>query len=220
MGRGAALDNNGVAPDLLAAWAAGRSMSRGLPAPMRDGEAIRVDTGSPTETRRYIFATPTPAITALAATVAEPRILIKLCAPLTELMALLPGSWREHPQAYFMACDGPMRGGIPLPPGYTLTVDRDGDVLAARITAADGTLAARGRAVRHAGLFVYDQIATHPAHRRRGLGGAIMRALATHRGDARQVLTATAAGHALYTSLGWSVLSLYSTAEFGDAAEP
>ncbi len=32
----------------------------------------------------------------------------------------------------------------------------------------------------------------------------------------QQALTATAAGHALYTALGWTTRSLYSTAELGD----
>jgi GNAT superfamily N-acetyltransferase len=107
-----------------------------------------------------------------------------------------------------------MRAAAPLPGGYRLAVADDGPAIAARITAADGTVAARGRAVRHAGLFVYDQIRTEHDHQRRGLGGHVMRALAVGNaaGD-RQVLTATAAGHALYTSLGWSTLSLYSTAE-------
>lgn len=207
--------NSGVAADLLFAWAGGRSLSRGLPGPVVDGAAVRVDTGLPAEERRYIFPAATSAITALAATIGRPGIVIKLCAPLPELMALLPAGWRAQPQAYFMACDGPMRpAGAPLPAGYTVTVTDDGPVLVTRVAAADGTTAARGRAVRHAGLFVYDQIATDPDHRRRGLGGHVMRALAVgNTADGRPVLTATAAGHALYTSLGWSTLSLYSTAE-------
>lgn len=205
---------SGVTADLVFAWAGGRSRSRGLPGPVVDGEAVRVDTGLPAEERRYIFAAPTEAIPALATTIHRPGILIKLCAPLPELMALLPPAWRTHPQAYFMACDGPMRpAAAPLPDGYTLTIADDGPALAALITAGDGTLAARGRAVRHAGLFVYDQIRTERDHQRRGLGSHVMCALERGTAGDRPVLTATAAGHALYTSLGWTTLSLYSTAE-------
>jgi GNAT superfamily N-acetyltransferase len=176
---------------------------------------VRVDTGLPTETRRYIFPAPTPAIAALAATIEVPGILIKLCAALPDLLALLPPGWRGHPQSFFMACDGPMRSADrPLPDDYTLTLTADGPVVDARDTTADGILAARGRAVTHAGLYVYDRIRTEADHQRRGLGGHVMRALATRQaaGD-RAVLTATAAGHALYTHLGWTTLSLYSTAE-------
>ncbi len=182
---------------------------------MIDGAAIRVDTGLAAETRRYIFPAPTPLITALATTIDRPGILIKLCAPLPDLLALLPAGWRAHPQAFFMACDGPMRGSDrALPDEYTLKLATDGPAIDGRVTTADGTVAARGRAVAHAGLFVYDQIRTEADHQRRGLGGHVMRALATRQGTGdRAVLTATAAGHALYTRLGWTTLSLYSTVE-------
>ncbi len=145
---------SGVDVDLLATWAAGRSRSRGLSPPVVDGAAIRVDTGSATEERRYIFAAPTPAIPALAATIDRPGILIKLCAWVPELLALLPVGWRPQPQAFFMTCDGPMRPAtVDLPPGYTVRVTA-GTVLVASIIAADGTRAAGGRAVRQDGLFV------------------------------------------------------------------
>lgn len=205
-----------VTQDLLAAWASARSLSRGLPKAVIDGEAVRVDTALPSEERRYIFAASTPTISALAATIDRPGILIKLCAPLPDLLALLPVGWRPHPQSFFMTCYGPMTAAIaPLAAGYVVTVAEDGPVLAASVIAADGTLAARGRALHHAGLFVYDQIATVADHRRRGLGGHVMRSLqaAGDGATARQVLTATAAGRTLYTSLGWQTVSLYSTAE-------
>lgn len=79
-----------------------------------------------------------------------------------------------------------------------------------------GQIVSRGRAVRSQDLLVFDQIVTDPDHGRRGLASNVMRALAAAADDktGRQALTATSAGHALYTSLGWSTLSLYSTAEF------
>ena len=206
---------DGVDTGLLLAWAAGRSISRGLPPSVIDDGAIRVDTGLPSETRRYLFAAASPAIATLAATIDEPRILIKVCAPLADLMALLP-AWRAHPQAYFMTCDGAMRSPArPLPAAYALTVVATGSVRIARVDTSGGAIVASGRAVRYDGLTVYDQIVTDPDHRRRGLGGHLMHALA----DAfdfpavRHALAATAAGHALYTRLGWSARSFYSTAE-------
>ncbi len=180
---------------------------------MIDGEAVRVDTATVAEERRYVFAALSPAVASLAATIERPGIVVKVCAPLADLLAALPPGWRGQPQAYFMACYGPMRAPVrPLPQGYSATVEPDGPALAACITAADGSLAARGRAVAHDGLLVFDQIRTEAAHRRRGLGSHVMHTLAAG-GDGRPVLTATAAGHALYTALGWTTLSLYSTAE-------
>ena len=65
-----------------------------------------------------------------------------------------------------------------------------------------------------AGVFVYDRIETAPAHRRRGLGRAVMAALADARRSraASQVLVATDDGRALYARLGWSVYSTFATA--------
>ncbi len=209
-----------VTRDLLFAWAGGRSRSRGLPPPVIDGDAVRVDTGLPGEDRRFIFAAVRPAITAVAARIDRPGILIKLCAPLPELLALLPAGWRGHPQAFLMALDGAMHPGArSLPATYSLSIGGDGPVHVVHVIASDGSLAARGRAVGNAGVFVFDQIVTEPAHRRRGLGGHVMRSLAACNtaGD-RPVLTATAAGHALYTALGWQTLCFYSTAEREPAA--
>ena len=181
---------------------------------------MRAEVGLPAEARRHIFVHATPAIGALAATIARPGVLIKACVPLPDLLAVLPPGWRGHPQAYFMTCDGAMRDAPALPLGYDVAIAREGAVLVASITSG-ATVAARGRAVPSGDLLVYDQIVTDTAHRRRGLGANIMRALeAAGDGRARrQALTATAAGHALYTALGWTTRSLYSTAEF-EAREP
>ncbi len=58
--------------DLIRRWSAARSLSRRLPPPVVDGEAVRVDAGLPAEERRYIFAELTPAVAALAATIDRP----------------------------------------------------------------------------------------------------------------------------------------------------
>ncbi|WP_127356693.1 GNAT family N-acetyltransferase [Actinacidiphila soli] len=53
---------------------------------------------------------------------------------------------------------------------------------------------------------VFDQIETSPAHRRKGLGSLVMRALANAAYDAGAttgVLGATVEGRALQESLGW-----------------
>lgn len=208
----------GVNHGILHEWLHARSLSRGLPAPVRDHGGLRVDPGQPAEIRRYVFAKPTPELSALAATIAVPHILIKLCVPLDELLALLPPGWRGHPQSYFMTHEGPMLGDIrSIPSEYALEIERDGAAWQARVTTIDGSCAASGRAIRHGRLLVYDQIITDPGHRRRGLAGQVMRGLETADGggSALKALTATADGRALYTVLGWKVISLYSTAEYG-----
>lgn len=211
----------GVDPGILHEWLCARSLSRGLPVPVHDHGGLRVDSGQPAELRRYVFAAPTPGLSALAATITVPHILIKLCAPLDELLALLPPGWRGHPQSCFMTHDGPMLGGArTVLPQYTLKIERDGAAWQARVTTVDGSCVASGRAVRHERLLVYDQIVTDPGHRRRGLAEHVMRSLETAGGgSALQALTATSDGHELYAALGWKVISLYSTAEFGGPME-
>lgn len=72
-----------------------------------------------------------------------------------------------------------------------------------------GTIAARGHAVEHDGVFILDRIRTGPDHRWRGLATGL---ISMQRSPAaRRVLLASEDGHTLYTSLGWHVLSLYST---------
>jgi GNAT superfamily N-acetyltransferase len=202
-----------VDPSLLWDWLAGRSLARGLPMPVPDHGGMRVDTAAPDEVRRYVFAGPAPAIRALATSILSPRIFIKLCGPGDALLALAPPGWRLQPGAWFMMQDGPARETAPLPAGYRIEVSKDGRAIAAAILSEDGTLAASGHAARYGGAFVFDRIKTHSAHRRRGLGTALMAALGAmpESSGATRVLVATEEGRALYEALGWTVASAYST---------
>jgi predicted GNAT family acetyltransferase len=80
-------------------------------------------------------------------------------------------------------------------------------------------LAASGTAAETAGVFVYDRIITEPDHRRRGLGRGVMAALRETRVDQKttELLVATDDGRALYTTLNWTVLSTFATAEIPPA---
>jgi GNAT superfamily N-acetyltransferase len=200
---------------LIGAWLAARSLARGLPAPVADRGGWRVDTGLPTERRRHVFPVACPGLVELGATIDEPLVMLKLAGSHEELAALLPGRWRLEPLAHVMTCSGSFGEGKPeLPRGYWMSLDRDGDRARAQITAVDGGVAASGWAAELDGVFIYDRIVTEPEHRRRGLGRALMLALqgARRASGSRQVLTATAAGRALYASLGWEVHCPWSTA--------
>lgn len=207
-------------PELLWAWLAGRSIARSLPLPVPDHGGMRVDTGSEAETCRYVFAGPEPGLEMLAATIHAPRTFLKMCGPGEAMLALAPAGWQLQPPGYFMTHEGPSQAAPLLAPGYRLAVDRHGAVIAARIHAQDGSVAASGYAVEAGGAFVFDRIVTHEAHRRRGLGRALMAALAAGQGSgrARRVLVATEEGRALYTALGWRVSAPYSTIVLPDRA--
>ncbi|WP_170304353.1 GNAT family N-acetyltransferase [Duganella radicis] len=199
--------------DLLERWLRARSVVRNLPQPVPDRGGLRVDTGMPQELRRYVFAGPSPGITELAREIDEPYIFIKMCGGAALLESLVTPKWQLQPPGYLMTKE-PGRNPIPsLPPGYWLQVQTEASVTTARIFTEDDTLAASGYAVEHEGVFVFDRIATAPAHQHQGLGAAIVAALGTAQRSqaAQRVLVATQAGRALYSTLGWSVHSHYST---------
>jgi GNAT superfamily N-acetyltransferase len=209
-------DHDAVAPfdpDLLWRWVAARSIARGQPLPVFDCGGMRVDTGLPEEVRRHVFAAPGRGLQALLATVHTPLVYLKVCAAAADVASMLPPRWQVQPAGYFMTQDGPP-AAMPAPvPGYRIELVQDGAVIAARILAADGAIAASGNAVEHDGVFILDRILTDPDHRRRGLGRALVAALVSMQRDshAQRVLVATDAGCALYTALGWRVLSPYTT---------
>jgi len=85
----------------------------------------------------------------------------------------------------------------------------EGRLAVARVIAADGSAAA-GHVAVVVDAAIFDRISTDAAHRRRGLGRAVMGALdAASRtlGARRGLLAATADGYATYRTLGWHVQS-------------
>jgi GNAT superfamily N-acetyltransferase len=199
--------------ELLEGWLRARSIARNLPQPVPDRGGLRVDTAMPEELRRYVFAGPSPAITQLAQEIHEPYVLIKMCGPGALLQSLVPQRWQLQAPGYLMTREAGRNPVPSLPPGYWLQVQTENHVTTARIFADDDTLAASGYAVEYEGVFVFDRIATAPAHQHQGLGAAVMAALGTAQQSqaAQRVLVATEAGRGLYSTIGWSVRSHYAT---------
>jgi GNAT superfamily N-acetyltransferase len=204
-------------PDLIAAWLSARSISRGLPQPVADAGGLRVDTGLPQETRRYVFARAAPGLRRLAETITEPRTFLKLCGSEDDLRAHLTPSWQVERSTYMMTCDR-VAAPRPLAAGYAVELETTGPVTFVRIVSDAGSIAATGYAAEYAGVFAYDRIATRVEHQRKGLGAVVMTTLAQARRlpTATHVLGATEAGRALYEHLGWKVHSLYTTAVLPD----
>ena len=203
-----------VDPLLVKGWLSARSVARGFPAPVPDHGGLRVDTALPNETRRHVFAYPTDGLRELAKAVSLPRIFIKLCGSTEELRALVPPRWQIQSASYMMTYEGEIGGQVQLPAGYRIEVSKAGSVTAARILAAGDDIAASGFAAELDGVFIYDRIVTDAAHRRQGLGRAIMATLGSARNSSasKQVLVATEDGRRLYSSLGWTIHSPYATA--------
>ncbi len=150
----------GIDPRLVHAWLAGRSLARGLPAPVADSGGWRVDTDGEAELRRYVFPAVGPGLIALLDTIAQPRIFVKLCADADTLRALLPPGWSITDANRMMVTDT-TPAPCPVPPGYALRSTTDDGVTHATIVTPDGEEAASGHAAEHGGAFVYDRIVTH-----------------------------------------------------------
>lgn len=201
-------------PALVEAWVGARSIGRGLPLPVRDHGGLRVDTDRPEERRRYVFARPSESLRELAESVREPLVALKLAGTREELAALLPARWRISEPGFLMVHTGADADAPSLADEYRLHLSTADATTEARILTRHGELAASGYAVEYAGVFVYDRIVTDAAHRRRGLGRVVMAALGSARRSAasRPVLVATPEGRALYTRLGWTLHSPWTTA--------
>ena len=207
------MNTKGVDPDSVYAWLCGRSLARGVPQPVADQGGFRVDTGTEAEISRWVFPTIGPGLVALARGLQNPLYLLKLCGEVDELRSILPGGWQVEGGNFFMQSSGAGFEAAAVE-GYAIDVVRNNAVIAVRIVAKDGTLAASGYAGETPDAFAYDRIVTSPAHRRQGLGRAVMAALqgTRHYPGTPELLVATEAGRALYERLGWRTLSAYSTA--------
>lgn len=208
-----------IDPAMLHAWLAARSIARGLPAPVADHGGYRVDTGSEGEVKRWVFPGLCPGIAELARAIDEPRHLLKTCGTAEDFRKLLPRRWQLHEPAYFMITAGTDQAERPIAPGYRIETGHNGTVIEVRVSADTGEQVASGYAAETEVAFVYDRIVTAPEHRRRGVGNAVMAALrrAKRNTEVPELLVATPDGRALYLTMGWRTLALYSTASIADA---
>lgn len=208
------MSNKGVDPDILNAWLSARSIARSLPSPVPEYGGFRVDTKSDAEVARWVFPKAGSGLEELARTIKEPRHFLKLCGATDQLRAVLPMGWKLHAPGYFMQATHQISRARRLADEYKIETKQAGVVIEARILSRTGTLAASGYAVEACGVFVYDRIVTELEHRRMGLGHVLMRTLheARQHSSAPELLVATEDGRALYSTLGWEMISPYSTA--------
>lgn len=201
-------------PPLVFAWQSAHCLARNAPPPVPDRGGFRVDTGSEKEARRWVFPRVGEGLRAIAREITAPRHYLKLCGLDEELRGVLPARWQMQPANHFMAATETVVDERALPDGYRMELHRSGAVARACVIAPDGGLAASGNAAEAAGVFVYDRIETAQDHRRKGLGIAVMAALASARSSTAvpQLLVATDDGRSLYARLGWTVLAPFATA--------
>ena len=199
---------------LVRKWVTARSVARDLPPPTPDRGGLRVDTNSAAETCRWIFPAKTVGLRELADEIVSPGYLLKLCGTEGEMRGELPARWSFQERRYLMLCERPSYPAVELPAGYRLDFTQSGNTARARILSPAGELAASGYSAEAAGAFIFDRIETARQHRRRGLATALMARLeqACASTGAKRVLVATEDGRKLYASLGWTIVSPYTTA--------
>ncbi|MEV8411218.1 GNAT family N-acetyltransferase [Streptomyces niveus] len=202
---------------ITAAWVAGWAVSRSASAPVVEPWGYRIDVGLPGHVLRHILPEPDePSVRKLCETVTEPGAWLKLLAPPEAVAGWLTPGWTVPDDPGFMMFHALTRSVPPAPPrGYTVATEARDGVFHVRVTAPDGTPAARGQisapgdGARGPGATaVVDQVETWEDHRRRGLGSLVMRTLETAAADAGAttgVLAGTRDGLRLYTSLGWQL---------------
>jgi ribosomal protein S18 acetylase RimI-like enzyme len=197
-------------PELVLAWGRGWSVSRGLPEPVEVPGGFRADVGVHGHRVRYVLhAWDTNLIEALAQQATEPGTWIKVTGSATDLRSALPAAWTMDSAGYLMSAPLTVCADA-RPTPYEIQITTKGEVVVATVVDMAGATAASGRLAPAGNCAVIDQVETAPAHRRRGLGTTIMRALSNHAARAgldTGILVATADGRGLYHALGWTVRS-------------
>lgn len=206
-------------PNLVFAWQAAHSLARKSPAPVLDRGGYRVDTHSEKEVKRWVFPKLCDGLHGVAREISSPRHYLKLCGTNEELRLALPAKWEIQPENYFMEATIILHETSSLPVGYKMELHQAGPVTQVHVFGPNGDLAASGTAAESMEAFVYDRIETASAHRRKGLGIAVMSALGSARksSTAPQLLVATDDGRRLYEHLGWTVISPFATATIPDS---
>jgi GNAT superfamily N-acetyltransferase len=215
-----------ASPAVVAAWVAGWALSRGVGAPRSVAGGHYLDVGLPQHLARYVFASiDGDRLRALASSITDPWIYLKVGMPSHALAPLWPQGWAVQDDGFMMTTrlESPASTEPdPLCPGYRLSIEGDAVITVSMVDEA-GVRAASGKMAMADGYATFDQIVTDENHRRRGLGRAVMQALtaaAVRRGIGRAVLVATSDGRALYTALGWQFHAHVTTAVIpADASE-
>lgn len=196
--------------ELVRMWVGGWVVSRGSSDPIDEPWGWTIDVGQPTHVARHVLPEPSEAdVRKIVAATSAPGTWLKLFAEDQAVLPWVGPGWRRDSPGFLMTCQlTPERPEVPA--GYALTGWTRGGVSRVLIRTRAGHFAARGQIARAGAHAVVDQVETAAEHRRKGLGGLVMRALqstAYEAGARTGVLVGTSEGRALYSSLGWTTRS-------------
>lgn len=204
-------------PAIVATWVAAWAISRGVAPPLPIQGGWYVEVGKPEQHSRYVFpALDETRIRELAEQIVKPWKFLKICAPSESVIPLLPSRWVVQRPGYLMTTVLQATNSYPpLADCLVLKVCERDEMVRAEVANSTGAIVASGNLIPMGVRAIFDQIVTDEGYRRMGLGRAIMVTLANHalgRGAHQGVLVATPAGRELYTALGWSTHSAYTSA--------
>ncbi|WP_020672290.1 GNAT family N-acetyltransferase [Amycolatopsis nigrescens] len=197
-----------MVPELVGVWASGWAVSRRTPAPVERPWGVYLEVDQPGQVGRHVLPHGTEsAVRQAAASVALAHTWLKVPVTPEEVERWLPPGWvaDRDETGHLMATE--LRTTDPVAPeGYTASAETIEGVTYLLVRHTTGELAAKGQMAVLGHAAVVDRVVTEPAHRRRGLGGFVMRSLADHaaaKGATLGILGATDEGRALYETLGW-----------------
>jgi GNAT superfamily N-acetyltransferase len=200
--------------DLIRRWQAPWGLIRGLPPAERTADALRVRLGLPGREYEVLAYDEGDRVRRLAAEVAtapDPTWLTVFTdRPDQAEIAMKEGGLPPAPyRERFMSIALADQPSATAPAPYEVVIVENGPVIRAEVQLAGGEIAAYGHAaVVDTDVSVHD-VRTLDAHQRRGLGRAVMSALAERalaQGGKTAYLTASAEGERLYLTLGWTNL--------------
>ncbi|MEV5508096.1 GNAT family N-acetyltransferase [Streptomyces orinoci] len=194
---------------MVRSWVEGWIVSRGAAPLVEEGWGYTVEVGVPGQVRRHVLPeADEPLIRKLTGSITARHTWLKTFVEPEVIRPWLSPGWVFDSPGFLMSA--PLRrGAVDVPDGYRLRRWTRCGVTRVVVVASDGAFAARGQIAVRRGCVeaVVDQVETAPEHRRRGLGGVVIRTLASaaaESGAVVGVLGATVEGRALYESLGWS----------------
>ncbi|ATL42292.1 GNAT family N-acetyltransferase [Elizabethkingia sp. HX WHF] len=206
-----------ISAELIEKWLNGWSVSRGVSLPVKYKSGFKIEVGWEEQKSRYVFPFLNKDLIDLAESIEEPWVFLKVCAPCNELTEILPDRWTIQPQGYLMMSENnpeKFENRI-LADGYSMETEiSDDGVYLIKIKDKNNGLASSGRVVCTDGWAIYDRIETSQSHQRKGLGSylfAELQKIAERKGIENNILVATEQGRLLYESLGWKVVSLYTS---------
>lgn len=192
------------------AWAYGWAISRSAQVPIEKIGYFQTMVNRPDQTTRYVVPLlDENLIQRIAQEEAKAGTWLKICATPDRVLPLLSDDWDIHEPEFLMRVDLARDAPRPLD-GYRAAAQIEGKFASVQLVAKSGEIAASGQIAVVGSHATFDKIVTAASHQRRGLGRCVMSMLSNlslDLGAKFGVLVATEAGVALYTVLGWSIVS-------------